>query len=65
MTSRSSTVEKMGTLLDKIIHNVPECAAHLHGHQNKVVPFIKPSILADFSNGTKFHNCTCWSTNDI
>jgi hypothetical protein len=26
---------------------------------------MKPSILADFSNGVKFCNCICWSTNDI
>jgi len=25
---------------------------------------MKPFILADLNNGTKFHNCNCWSTND-
>jgi hypothetical protein len=32
---------------------------HLHGHWNKVVPFMKPSIFADLSNNVKFHSCTC------
>ncbi len=65
MTFRLSTVEKTSTFPDKTIHIKLECAMHLHGHQNKVVPFMKPSILADFSNGVKFCNCICWSTNDI
>jgi hypothetical protein len=26
---------------------------------------MKLSILANFSNGTKFHSCTYWSANDI
>jgi hypothetical protein len=26
---------------------------------------MKPSIFMDLSNGVKFRNCTCWSTNDI
>jgi len=57
-------LEKMGTFLDKIIHIALGCAMHLHGHQNKVVPLMKPSILVDFNNGIKFRSCTYWSTND-
>jgi hypothetical protein len=29
---------------------------HLHGHRNKVMPFMKLFILADLNNGVKFHN---------
>ncbi len=43
---------------------MPGCIVHLHGHRNKVVPFMKPCILADLNNGTKFHIYTCWSTKD-
>ncbi len=43
---------------------MPKCVVHLHDHQNKEVPFMKPSIFADFSNGAKFHYYTYWSTND-
>jgi len=28
-------------------------------------PLMMPSILANFSNGTKFRNCTYWLNNDI
>jgi len=38
MTSQWSIVEKMGTLLDEMIHIKLECDVHLHGHQNKVLP---------------------------
>jgi hypothetical protein len=65
MTSQSSIVEKMSTLANEMIHITPQCTMHLHGHWNKVMPHMKPSILADFSNGAKFCNYTCWSTNDI
>jgi hypothetical protein len=58
-------MEKMGTLLNETIHIMPKCAMHLHGHHNKMMPLMKPFILADFSNGTKFSNYTYWSTNDI
>jgi hypothetical protein len=57
-------MEKTSTLFDETIHITLKCAVHFHGHRNKVVPFTKPSIFADFSNGTKFRNCTCWLTND-
>ncbi len=57
-------MEKMGTFLDETIHIMPKCTLHLHSHWNKMVPFIKPFIFADFSNGAKFHNCTCWLIND-
>jgi hypothetical protein len=26
-----------------------ECVVHLHDHQNKMVPLMKPSIFVDFS----------------
>jgi len=55
----SSMVEKMGTLLDETIHIMPGCVVHFHGHRNKIVPLMKPSILVDFSNGVKFDNYTC------
>jgi len=55
----------MDTLLDETIHIMLGCTVHRHGHQNKVVPLMKPSILADLSNGTKFCIYTYWSTNDI
>ncbi len=64
MASRSSIVEKMSTLLDETTYITLECIMHLHGHWNKMVLFIKPFRLVDFSNGVKFHNCTCWLTND-
>ncbi len=64
MNFQSSIVEKMGTLLNETIHITPECVMHLHGHQNKMVPFMKPFILVDFNNGVKFCNYTCWSIND-
>jgi hypothetical protein len=47
-------MEKMGTFLDETIHITPMCVVHLHGHWNKVVLFMKLSIFADLSNGTKF-----------
>jgi hypothetical protein len=52
----------MNTLLDETIHIMVGCAVHLHWNKN--VPFMKPFILMDLSNGTKFRNYTCWSTND-
>jgi hypothetical protein len=64
MTPRSFIVEKIGTFLDEMIHITLKCIVHLHGHSNKVMPFMKPSILMNFNNGVKFHNCTCWLTND-
>jgi hypothetical protein len=47
---------KMGTLPNKMVHVMPGCITHLHGHWNKMVPFMKPYILANFNNGVKFHN---------
>ncbi len=64
MISRS-IMEKMGTFPDEIIHIMPGYIVHLHDHQSKMVPFMKPSIFANFCNGSKFHICICWSTNDI
>jgi len=57
-------VEKTSTFLDEMIHIMLDCVMHLHGHWNKVVPFMKPFILADFYNGAKFCSYTYWLTND-
>jgi hypothetical protein len=51
-------MEKTNTLPNEMIHIMPEYAVHLHGHWNKMVHFMKPSILVNFSNGIKFYNCT-------
>ncbi len=45
MSSQSSIVKKMNTFLDETIHIMPKCNVHFHGHQNKVVPLMKPFIL--------------------
>jgi len=65
MTFQSSIMEKKSTFLDEMIYITFKCVVHLHGHWNKMVPFMKPFILANFSNDVKFHNYTSWSTNDI
>jgi hypothetical protein len=62
---RLSIMKKTNTLLDEMIHITLACVVHPHGHWNKVMPFMKPFRLADLNNGIKFHNRTCWSTNDI
>jgi hypothetical protein len=54
MTSQLFIVEKTGTFLDEPIHIMPGCAMHLHGHWNKVVPFMKLFILVDLNNGVKY-----------
>jgi hypothetical protein len=58
MTYRSSIVEKTSTLLDEMILITFKCTMHLHGHRKKMVPLMKPSILANLNNGAKFHNYT-------
>jgi hypothetical protein len=55
MISQSIT-EKTSTLSNKMIHIMFGCIVHLHGHRNKMVPLMSRFILADFNNGTKFHN---------
>ncbi len=64
MTSQSFIMKKMNTLLDEMIHITPKCIMHLHGHQTKVVSFMKPFILVDLNNGVKFCSCTYWLIND-
>ncbi len=64
MTSWLFIVEKMGTLLDEMIHITHGCAMHLHDHRNKTVSFMKLSILANFSNDIRFCNNTYWLSND-
>jgi hypothetical protein len=64
MTSQSSIVEKIGTLPNETIHIMPRCTMHLHGHRNKVVPFMKPFIFVDLSKGAKICNYTCWLINN-
>jgi hypothetical protein len=61
MTSQSSIVKKTSTLPNQMIHIMFKCVVHLHGHRNKVMPFMKPSIFVNFNNETKFR----WLTNDI
>jgi len=63
MTSQSSIMEKTSTFPDEKIHIMPKDVVHFHGHQNKMVPHMKPFILVDLSNEAKFHNCICWLTN--
>ncbi len=58
MIFQLSIVEKMSTFPNEVIHITFGCAVHLRGHQNKVVPFMKPFIFADLSNGVKFCSCT-------
>jgi hypothetical protein len=47
------------------IHIMPRCVMHLHDHQNKFVPLMKPFILVNLNNGDKFRTCTFWSIKDI
>ncbi len=54
----------MNTLPDETIHITPKCVVHLHGHQNKLVPLMKPYMLVNISNGVKFCSCTFWLIND-
>ncbi len=56
-------MEKMGTF-DEMIHITLRCVVHIHGHWNKMVPFMKPFILANLNNDAKFCKCTYWSIND-
>jgi hypothetical protein len=65
MTSWLSIMEKTNTLPNEMIHITLKCAMHPHGYRNKVVPIMKPSILANFNNDTKFQSRTYWSINDI
>jgi len=58
MSSQLFIMEKTNTLFDEMIHIMYGCVVHLHGHQNKMVSFMKSSILVDLSNGVKFCNCT-------
>ncbi len=60
-----SIVERKSTFPDGTIHIMPRCVVHFHGHRNKMVPFMKPSIFTNFNNGVKFCNYTRWSINDI
>jgi hypothetical protein len=53
MTFWSSIVEKMSTFPEEMIHITPKYTLHLHGHQNKVMPLMKPSIFTNLSNGVK------------
>jgi hypothetical protein len=64
MTSWSSIVEKVSKFPDETIHITPKCIEHLHGHENKMVPLMKPFIFADRNNDAKFRSYTYWSNND-
>jgi hypothetical protein len=52
------SMEKISTLPNEIIHIIFGCAMHLHGHRNKMVPLMKPSILADLNYDVKLRNYT-------
>jgi hypothetical protein len=65
MSSQLFILEKTSNLLDETIHIMLGCVMHLHGHRNKMVPFLKPSIFVDLDNGARFRSCNYWSTNDI
>ncbi len=56
---------KTSTFFDEMIHIMFKCAFHLHHRWNKVVPFMKPSLLTNFKNGVRFYNYICWLINDI
>jgi len=57
-------MEKTSTFPNEMIHITPKYVVHLHGHRNKMVPLMKPFILANFNDGVKFHSCARWSTKD-
>jgi hypothetical protein len=59
MISKSSTLEKMGTFPNEMIHITPRRVVHFHGHRNEIVFFMKPFIFVDFNNGAKFCNYIC------
>jgi hypothetical protein len=54
MTSWLSIMEKINTFPIEMIHIMPECIMHLHGHRNKMLPLMKPFILVDLSNGVTY-----------
>jgi hypothetical protein len=56
MTFQSSIVEKMNTFFGEVIHIMPKCVVHLHGHQNEMMPLMKPIILMNLNDGIKCHN---------
>jgi hypothetical protein len=47
-------MEKMGTFHDETIHIMLRCIVHLHGHWNKMVPLMKPSILVNLAMTLNF-----------
>ncbi len=62
---QSFIMKKTSTFFDETIHIMFKCAFHLHHCQNKVVPFMKPSLLTNVKNGVRFYNYICWLINDI
>jgi hypothetical protein len=48
----------MGMFPDEMIHITLGGVVHFHGHQNKVVPLMKLSILAGLNNDIKFCSYT-------
>jgi hypothetical protein len=54
MTSQSSIMDKRGTLPNETIHITPKCIVHLHGHWNKMVYLMKPSVLAVLTMSLRF-----------
>jgi hypothetical protein len=64
MISRSCILKMTSTFPNEMIHVMSGCVMHLHGHQNKMVHLLKPSIFVDLSSDVKFCSCTCWLTNN-
>jgi hypothetical protein len=57
MISRLSIVGKTSTFSNETIYITPKCIVHFHGHWNKMVLLLKPSIFVDINNGAKFCSC--------
>jgi len=54
MTSWLFIMEKTNTFLDDMIHITFKNVVHLHGHWNKVVPIMEPSIFANLAMALSF-----------
>jgi hypothetical protein len=59
MTFQPFIMENTSKFPNEMIHITLRGAMQLHGHQNNVVPLMKPFISVDFNNDVNFYNCTC------
>jgi hypothetical protein len=64
MVFQLSIVTNTNVVPNQMICITLGCIVHLYGHWNKMMLLMKPFILVDLSNGTKFYNYTYCSTND-